>query len=140
MKNQLTSLALCTFFAAGLLVASPFAQDQSAPAPNDTAQNSTNARRDPNSQLRRLTKRLNLTADQQSQILPILSDRQQQLAVIQGDSSLSKTDRHLKIKTVRDDSSAKLRSLLTDAQKQQYDQMQEQMKELEMQRREQPKS
>ena len=89
---------------------------------------------DPNQQVQRLTKRLNLTADQQSQLLPILTERRQQMTSIRSDSSLSAQDRHAKMRAVRESSEAKIRALLTDSQKQTYDQMQQKMHERARQR------
>lgn len=76
-----------------------------------------------------LSKRLNLTADQQSKLLPIMSDRQQQMRAIFQDSSLSKENRIAKMKTVRKDSNAKIEALLTDQQKQNFEQLQQEMRQ-----------
>ena len=92
---------------------------------------------DPQEQLDRLSKKLNLTADQQKQILPILKARQEQMHTIWSDSSLSREDRQAKMHAVREDSDTKIRAVLTDSEKQTYDQMQQQMREREKERREQ---
>jgi Spy/CpxP family protein refolding chaperone len=133
MKKQLTSLALCVFFGVGLTLAAPLPQEQSAP-PQDN-QTSGHRQADPNRQLRSLSKQLNLTADQQNQILPILTDRQQQVSGILGDNSLSKKDRHAKMQAAREDSESKIKAVLNDTQKQQYDQLLQQMRERAQQRR-----
>jgi hypothetical protein len=120
MKKQFVTLALTTFLGlgtVGLIAAAP-QQDQQAPA-----QAREHRPVDPNRQIKMLSKRLNLPADQQNQILPILSDRQQQIANLQADNSLSPQDRHAKMRAAREDSDAKIRSLLNDTQKQAYDQM-----------------
>ncbi|MBV8068447.1 MAG: hypothetical protein JO270_00980 [Acidobacteriaceae bacterium] len=134
MKNQILTITLGSLLAMGAAFAAPQPQDQSA-AP----QNSQEMRRhaDPSEQLKHLTKRLNLTADQQSQLLPILTSRQQQMESIHNDSSLSAKDKHAKMRAVREDSDTKIRSVLTDSQKQTYDQMQQQMRERMQQRHDQ---
>jgi hypothetical protein len=129
MRKQIYSLALSTFFGLGIAMAAP--QDQSAPSPAQapTVQGTERHQMDPNRQLKMLTKRLNLTADQQNQILPILSDRQQQMQNIRADASLSAKDRHAKMRAVRDDSESKIKALLNDDQKATYDQMQQQRRQ-----------
>jgi periplasmic protein CpxP/Spy len=138
MQNKLITLALTTFLGLGTVgaaVAAP--QDQQAPAPPQAEHHRP---ADPNRQVKMLTKKLNLTADQQNQLLPILTDRQQQVAGILADNSLSPKDRHAKMRAVREDSDAKIRALLTDSQKQTYDQMLQQQRERMQQRREQKQS
>ena len=137
MKKQILSIALTTFFGlgtVGLATAAP-QQDQQAPAP--TQQSGEHRRMDPNRQIQMLTKKLNLTADQQNQILPILTDRQQQFAAVQADSSLAPKDRHAKMRAIREDSDTKIRAVLNDTQKQSYDQLLQQQRERMQQRREQ---
>ncbi|MBV8552907.1 MAG: hypothetical protein JOY54_16555 [Acidobacteriaceae bacterium] len=127
MKKQIFTLALSTLFGLGAAMAAPPQQGDQPAAP----QNEQHAqhRADPSQQVRRLTKRLNLTSDQQSQLLPILTDRQQQMESIRNDNSLSAKDKHVKMHAIREASDAQIRSLLTDSQKQTYDQMQQQMRE-----------
>ncbi len=134
MKKQILTIALGAFFGLGAAIAAPL-QDQPAAPP----QNSQHAWRqaDPNQQVQRLAKRLNLTADQQSELLPILTERQQQMQSIYKDDSLSPADKHAKMRSVRESSETKIRGILTDTQKQTYDQMQQQMRERPQQRREQ---
>jgi Spy/CpxP family protein refolding chaperone len=133
MKKQIFSAALSTFFGLGILAAAPQAQDQS-----NTDQHKASAHRreaDPQRQVNMLGKRLNLTADQKNQILPILTDRQQQMKGIHEDTSLSQQDRRAKMQTVREDSDAKMKAVLNDDQKQKYDQMQQQRRERMQQHR-----
>lgn len=134
MKKQILTIALGSILGVGAAFAVPQQQDQAAP-PQSSHQ--TWHRADPNQQLQRLTKRLNLTADQQNQLLPILTDRQQQMESVRNDSSLSAKDKHAKMQAIREDSETKIRSVLTDSQKQTYDQMQQQMRERMQQHREQ---
>jgi Spy/CpxP family protein refolding chaperone len=127
MKKQIVTLALTTFFGLGTIgVAMAAPQDQQAPAP---AQAREHRPADPNREVKMLGKRLNLTADQQNQILPILSNRQQQMATLRADSSLSAQDRHAKVRAIRETSDAQIRALLNDNQKQAYDQMLQQQRQ-----------
>jgi hypothetical protein len=137
MRKQIVTLALSSLFGLGAALAAPQAPDQAAPPAVQNSQPAGRHMADPNRQLKRLTKRLNLTADQRNQILPILSDRQQQMQSILSDNSLSPKDRHAKMRAVREDSDARIRAILTDSQKQTYDQMQQQMRDRARQHREQ---
>jgi len=78
----------------------------------------------PEQQLDRMTKTLQLSSDQQSQIKPILASRQQQMEAIHQDQSLSQQDKMAKMKSLRDDSNAKIEAVLNDTQKQQFEAMQ----------------
>ncbi|HEX3681603.1 MAG TPA: hypothetical protein VHU83_03600 [Bryobacteraceae bacterium] len=129
MRKQIFSLALSAVFGLGVAMAAPQA---TAPAPSQdqstAPQNGHWAGRheaDPNKEVQRMTKKLNLTADQQNQILPILTNRQQQMESIRNDSSLSQQDRRAKFRAVREDSDTKIRAVLNDDQKKTYDQMHE---------------
>jgi periplasmic protein CpxP/Spy len=131
MKKQILTIALGSILGVSGAFAIP-QQDQAA-APQSNQQTWHHA--DPNQQLQRLTKRLNLTADQQNQLLPILTERQQQMESVRNDSSLSSKDKHAKMRAIREDSETKIRSVLTDSQKQTYDQMLQQMRDRMQQHR-----
>jgi periplasmic protein CpxP/Spy len=127
MKKQIFSAALSTLFGLGVLAAAPYAQDQS-----NTEQHKESAHRreaDPQRQVNMLAKRLNLTDEQKTQIMPILTDRQQQMKSIHEDTSLSQQDRRAKMHSIFEDSNTKIKAVLNDDQKQKYDQMQQQRRE-----------
>jgi Spy/CpxP family protein refolding chaperone len=134
MRKQIFSLALSTIFGLGMAMAAP---QNAAPAPQSQDQSAApqNGRwagrheADPNKEVQRMTKKLNLTSAQQDQILPILTSRQQQMESIRSDNSLSAQDRRAKFRAVREDSDTKIRAVLNDDQKSKYDQMQKQMHE-----------
>lgn len=75
-------------------------------------------------QLARMTKDLNLTSDQATQIKPIVENRQQQMMALHQDQSMSQEDRMAKMKSLREDSNAKIAAILNDTQKQQFAEMQ----------------
>src|ERR1700733_11405256 len=102
MKNQLCRLALSGLLATGLTLgsAAAFAQ-QDNPAPDASAQQNGPGRMgrqpmSPDEQVARMTKRYNLSADQQTQIKPILANAQQQMMALRQDSSMSRDDKMAK--------------------------------------------
>ena len=133
MKKQLTLLGVSAFLAAGMAIGMP--QDQSAPPPQENGGRPAHRQMDPAQRTKMLAKRLKLSDDQQKQILPILTDQQQQMENLRSDTSVAPTDKREKMRSIRDDSETKLKTVLTDSQKQQYDQMQQQMRERMQQRR-----
>jgi len=70
-----------------------------------------------------LGKRLGLSSDQVAQITPILTARQQQMHTLRADASLSEQDRHTKAHAIMQDTNSKIEAVLTDPQKQQFEQM-----------------
>jgi Spy/CpxP family protein refolding chaperone len=84
---------------------------------------------DPDQRLAHMTKRYNLTADQQSQIKPILQDEQQQMQTMRSDSSMSRDDKRAKMMSMHQESSQKIEAVLTDQQKQKFEADQQKMKE-----------
>jgi Spy/CpxP family protein refolding chaperone len=84
-------------------------------------------------QLEMLTKRLNLTTDQQTQVKSIDEDTGKQMMAVRNDTSLSQDDRRSKMLGIRKASQEKIRGVLTDEQKTKYDalltEQQERMKE-----------
>jgi periplasmic protein CpxP/Spy len=84
-------------------------------------------------QIKHLSKKLNLSADQQGKLKPILEDQRKQMEAIHSDSSLSREDRFSKMQTLRQSSDAQIKSVLTDDQQKSFDKMradqQERMKQ-----------
>ena len=128
MKNPIRMFAVSTILGAGLALAAPQAPDQQAPPENGQAIHG-HRQMDPSREVKMLTKRLNLSSDQQNQLLPILTDQQQQMRAIFNDSSLSPQDRRAKMQTVRQDSDTKITAILNDSQKQTWEQMKKEQKE-----------
>jgi hypothetical protein len=83
----------------------------------------------PDEQVARMTKRYNLSADQQTQIKPILANAQQQMMALRQDSSMSRDDKMAKMKSIHEDSSAKIQAILNDSQKQKFAQDQQRRQE-----------
>ena len=78
---------------------------------------------DPSQFAAHLGKRLSLSSDQVAQITPILAARQQQMQTLRADASISVQDRHTKAHAIMQDTNSKIEAVLTDPQKQQFEQM-----------------
>jgi len=128
MKNKVLTLAFGSLLTLGVTAAA-IAQDNTPPPPQDQGQGPGPGQRrmDPNRQLERMTRQLNLTEDQQTQIKPILVDRQQKMEALFQDQSLSQEDRRAKMRSIRQDSQTKIEGVLNDEQKQKFEAMQEHM-------------
>jgi protein CpxP len=130
MKNQLCRLAISGLLATGLTLcsAAAFAQQDSTAAPTPDASapqqggghGQWGGHQTPDEQVARMTKRYNLSSDQQAQIKPILANQQQQMQALRQDSSLSQEDKMAKMKSIHEDSSSKIQAVLNDSQKQKF--------------------
>ena len=80
-------------------------------------------------QLDMMTKQLNLTPDQVTQIKTIQTDGRTKMTAMRDDTSLSQDDKRAKMMSMRQDEQGKIRGVLTDDQKTKYDAMQKQMQE-----------
>jgi Spy/CpxP family protein refolding chaperone len=92
-------------------------QDQSAPSQSG---HGTPGQRQEH-QLQSLTKKLNLTPDQVTQVKAIEDDSQQQMMALRSDSSVADQDRRTKMMDIRKSSQDKIRAVLTDEQKPKFD-------------------
>ena len=63
-------------------------------------------------QIKHLSKKLNLTDDQQAKLKPILEDQRKQMEQIHGDSSLSREDRFSKMQALRQSSDTQIKGVL----------------------------
>jgi hypothetical protein len=77
----------------------------------------------PDQQVKHLAKQLGLSNDQQAQLQPILASRAQQIQQLRSDASLAPRDRRMKARAIMQGTQGKIEALLSDAQKQQYEQM-----------------
>jgi Spy/CpxP family protein refolding chaperone len=125
MQMKIYTLALAGLLTLGTAGAAAVAQDTSTPPPQGEGPGHRGM--DPEGQLKHMTKALDLTADQQTQIKPILDSQHQQMEALHQDQSLSREDRFAKMKTIREDSKTKIEAVLNDTQKQKFEAMQERM-------------
>ena len=134
MKRQLCSLVLTGLLATGVMLAQEpgSAPDQNAPQAEGGGMGSHGGRgmmMDPDQRLAHMTKRYKLTADQQSQIKPILQDEQQQMQSMRSDTTSSREDKRAKMQSMHQASTQKIEAVLTDDQKQKFEADQQKMQE-----------
>ena len=110
--------------ATSVAYARPF-QDTPPPAGNAGVAPAQHAMPDPQKQTARLSRKLQLTPDQAAKIEPILQSRQQQMQQIRVDASSSPHDQHQKMRALKQDTDSQIQAILTDSQRQQYQQMQQ---------------
>jgi periplasmic protein CpxP/Spy len=77
-----------------------------------------------------LGKRLSLTDEQKSQILPIITERQQKIQAVRNDPSLPPQQRMSQVQSIMKDSDAKINALLTPEQQQAYSQVEQGMRRM----------
>ena len=85
-------------------------------------------------QLEMMTKELNLTPDQVTQIKAIYADTEKQMLVLRDDTSAAPADKREKMTTIRKDSMTRVQALLTDDQKTKLAAMMEKRREQREQR------
>ncbi|MEO6912125.1 MAG: Spy/CpxP family protein refolding chaperone [Edaphobacter sp.] len=122
-------LALC---AATLSAAPMMAQDNTAPPPQqqDNAGPGMGRHAGPGrrgGQVAMLTKRLDLTPDQVTQVKAINADTMSQMKALREDTTTAKADKRSKMMEIRQASQDKIRNILTDEQKTKFDAMQAKM-------------
>jgi Spy/CpxP family protein refolding chaperone len=126
-SNFIAPIAMATALAFTTLAAG--AQTQPSSAPTGATAEHHRQMPDADHQLQRMTKHLNLTEAQQQQIKPILVDRDQRMQAIQSDTTLSADQRHQSMGKLMHDSSEQVRNVLTDTQRQQWDEARQRMHE-----------
>jgi Spy/CpxP family protein refolding chaperone len=132
MKRQLCSLVLTGLLATGVMLAQEpgSAPEQGAPqAEGGMGGHGGHGMMDPDQRLAHMTKRYKLTADQQSQIKPILQDEQQQMQAMRADTSTSREDKHAKMMSMHQENQQKIEAVLTDQQKQKFEADQQKMQQ-----------
>jgi Spy/CpxP family protein refolding chaperone len=129
-KSLLFSGMLLT---ASILIAQASGQEQaqqgSAPTEGQGAATGERHARNPAGEARRLTRELGLTAEQEAKIRPILVDRQEKLQNVRAEAYTSPQDQMAKIHVIQEEAKKQIEAVLTDAQKQRYEQMLQQRQE-----------
>lgn len=116
-SRRAVMIAVCS----SALCAVPVLAQDAAPAAAPQGQMGPRGGRMEGRQLEMLTKRLNLTTDQQTQVKAIDEDTGKQMMAVRNDTSLSQDDRRSKMMAIRKASQDKIRAVLTDEQKTKYD-------------------
>ena len=102
------------------------AQEPSAPPPGQDGPRHGGMR---GNQVEFLTKKLNLTPDQVTQVKAIDADAMNQMKALHEDTSVAGPDKRAKMMDIHRTSQDKIRALLTDDQKTKFDALQAQMRE-----------
>ena len=126
MKRHLLTVLLFCLAGAISVVALP--QDNSnanqQTAPQAAPEHHRGRHFDPQRRTEMLTKRLNLTSDQQSKVLDILKSEQSQMQSLHSDTSTAPEDRRSKMMDIHKTSSDEIRALLNADQQKKWDEMQ----------------
>ena len=121
-------IRLLTIIAACIFATAAIAQ-QNAPAKGEGHTHAGPGMGNIDDHVKQLSTKLNLSADQQTQVKTILEDHQQQIEALMKDSSISKDDKHAKMEGLHDSVHSKVREILTDEQKPKFDAMVKEMAE-----------
>jgi periplasmic protein CpxP/Spy len=103
------------------------AQDPSAAAPQDQA-GPRHGGRGPGRQVEFLTKKLNLTPDQVTQVKAIDTDSWNQMKALREDTSTAGPDKRAKMMDIHKTSQGKIRALLTPDQQTKFDALETEMR------------
>ena len=79
---------------------------------------------DPAQRTQELTRKLNLTSDQQTKVQDILQSEHSQMESLRQDTSTSRQDRHTKMMDIHKSTDAQIRALLDSTQQKKWDEMQ----------------
>jgi Spy/CpxP family protein refolding chaperone len=112
--------------AAGIIcIAAPIAVAQDSPASNPPSDKGSwhHGPPDPAQRTQELTRKLNLTSDQQTKVQEILQSERSQMESLRQDQSQS-ADRRTKMMDIHKSSDAQVRALLDANQKKKWDEMQ----------------
>lgn len=127
LKHSLLAFMLAglLYTQAPLLLAQDAASNPQPSAPSATAPERGEGHHhfDPGKQTQRLTKKLNLTSDQQTKVQDILTSAQSQMQGLRADTSMSQEDRRSKMMEIHKTSSDQIRALLDASQQKKFDEM-----------------
>ncbi len=124
--------ALITFACTAGLAAVPMLAQDTAPAPPATQQppqSGWHGRGGEEHQLEHLTKALNLTPDQVTQVKAIQTSSHQQMESLRSDSTTAPADKRSRMMSIHQTEQTNIRAVLNDDQKTKFDAMQAQMRE-----------
>ena len=119
---------LLIVLAASLIaVAAPLAAAQDSQSNSQPSQPNASWRHgppDPAQRTQELTKKLNLTSDQQAKVQGILESEHSQMETLHQDNSMSQQDRRSKMMDIHKNSDTQIRALLDSTQQKKWDEMQ----------------
>ena len=132
MSRKFSIAVLLLVFAAGLMIVGQTSHAlQAAPAAQEHGAMGGPAMgaMTPESRLKMLTEKLNLTEDQQAKVKPILEDEAKQKKALHDDTSLAPADQQAKMKELHESSTEKINAVLTPDQQAKWKQMKQEMME-----------
>jgi periplasmic protein CpxP/Spy len=135
LKHSLLTAALAGMLISGasLAMAQSAAQSDNAASPSQAQGQERSERHhhqmDPAKRVEHLTKKLNLSAEQQSKIQGLLKDEQSQMQNLRQDTSTSKEDRRSKFMEVHKNTDDQIRATLNPDQQKKWDEMQSKREE-----------
>ncbi len=119
---------LLIVLAASLIsVAAPFAAAQDSQSNSQPSQSNGSWRHgppDPAQHTQELTRKLNLTSDQQAKVQEIFESEHSQIEALRQDNSMSQQDRRSKMMDIHKNSDTQIRALLDSTQQKKWDEMQ----------------
>ncbi len=124
--------ALITFACTLGLAAAPMLAQDTPPAPQteqQPPQGGWHGRGGEEHQLEHMTRALNLTPDQVTQVKAIQTTSHQQMEALRSDTTTAPADRHARMMSIRQTAQSNIRAVLTDDQKTKFDAMQAKMQE-----------
>jgi periplasmic protein CpxP/Spy len=127
-RSCVLRVAVLTFGMAALCALPAIAQDPSTPPPQDHGPR-YGGPGGGGHRLEFLTKKLNLTPDQVTQIKAIDADTWNQMKALHENTSIAEADKHTQMAAIHKTSQGKFLAVLTDDQKTQYAALEEQMKD-----------
>jgi protein CpxP len=130
-RSSVLRVAVLAIGATALSALPAMAQDPSVPppSPQDQAGPRHGGPGRMGNQVEFLTKKLNLTPDQVTQVKAIDEDTMKQSKAVREDTSVAGQDKRAKMMDIHKASQDKIRALLTDDQKTKFDALQAQMRE-----------
>jgi Spy/CpxP family protein refolding chaperone len=132
LRSSMLRVAVLAISATALSALPAMAQDPSAPPPPPQGQTGPEHGGPggmKGNQVEFLTKKLNLTPDQVTQVKAIDADTMNQMKALREDTSVAGPDKRAKMMDIHKASQDKIRALLTDDQKTKFDALQAQMRE-----------
>ncbi|HMK30327.1 MAG TPA: hypothetical protein VK473_11635 [Terriglobales bacterium] len=109
-----------------LLALAAVAQDSAAQAGTPPADTTKTYPQEGRGFVQMLSQKLNLTADQQAKLKPILQQQHQQFMSVREDATLTADQKQAKMKEIREATDTQINGILTPEQQQQFAQMKSQ--------------
>jgi periplasmic protein CpxP/Spy len=128
MRIGFSSTLLGFVLLSGLTGTSLLAQDQTGAGVSSTPTSGASSAQphqapNPQRQAKKMAKKLGLSSDQTARIEPVLADRDQRVQDVRSNTKLAPSERKAQLHGIARDSNTKIEAILTDTQRQQYEQM-----------------